>query len=380
MQSLSGFIRDHTEEILSEWEKFARELNVGDAMDVAALRDHAQQMLDVIIDDLQSSQSKKEQAEKSRGESDASAGDDITAAQEHGAGRASSGFTVAQMVAEFRALRASVLRLWAAQGETPTAANIEEVTRFNEAIDQAVAESLSRYTEDLDGARDRFLGILGHDLINPLGAIITSSRFMLDNGELREPNLTLVSRIDSSAARMNRLVADLLDFTRTRFGDGIPIVRVETDARRVIYDVVSETSAAHPDRIIKTECTGDLQGRWDIERLAQLLSNLLGNAVNHGAVGSVIDVSASGTTDDIEIAIHNDGAIIEKAEVRELFHAMKAPARSMVRDRRHLGLGLYIVDKIVRAHQGSISVDSAQERGTTFTVRLPRAAKLAGNS
>jgi signal transduction histidine kinase len=369
---LYAFIQQHTEDILAEWETFARALEVGDPMDVIALRDHAQQMLGVIVEDLQSSQSGAEQAAKSRGMLDARAGDVVTAAQEHGAGRADSGFTVGQMVAEFRVLRASVLRLWTAHGGAPSPATLEEVTRFNEAIDQAVAESITRYTEDLDRARDRFLAILGHDLVNPLGAIMASSRFIIDAGELREPTLTLVTRIDSSAARMNRLVGDLLDYTRTRFGDGIPIVRGETDARKLIYDVVSEARAAHPDRLIETELSGDLSGRWDHERLAQMLSNLIGNAVHHGAADSPIRVWANGTTEEIEIAIHNDGEIIEKTEVRALFDAIKAPSLGRARDGRHLGLGLYIVDKIVRAHHGTIEVDSAHQRGTTFTVRLPR--------
>jgi signal transduction histidine kinase len=369
---LYAFIQQHTEDILAEWETFARALEVGDPMDVVALRDHARQMLDVIVKDLQASQSENDQVAKAQGTLDASAGDEVTAAQEHGADRAGSGFTVGQMVGEFRALRASVLRLWTAHGGVPSTANLEEVTRFNEAIDQAVAESITRYTEALDRVRDRFLAILGHDLVNPLGAIMASSRFIIDAGELREPTLTLVTRIDSSATRMNRLVGDLLDYTRTRFGDGIPIVRVETDARKLINDVVSETRAAHPDRVINTELTGDLTGRWDQERLAQMLSNLIGNAVHHGTVGSPIRVWANGTTEEIEIAIHNNGEIIEKTEVRALFDAMKAPSPGGARSGRHLGLGLYIVDKIVRAHHGTIEVDSAHKRGTTFTVRLPR--------
>lgn len=373
MQPLSHFIRDHTEDILCEWEQFARSLQVGTEMDVVVLRDHAEQMLDVIADDLESPQSAERQISKSQGGTDAPTTDrreDMTAAQEHGAGRAESGFTVAQMVAEFRALRASVLRLWIADGGTAAEVNLEEVIRFNEAIDQAVAESISRYTEDLDRTRERFLAILGHDLINPLGAIMTSSRFMIDAGELEEPNRTLITRIDSSAVRMNRLIADLLDFTRTRFGDGIPIVRNDTDARRIIHDVVAETSASQPDRMIQTQLSGDLSGRWDRDRIAQVLSNLIGNAVSHGAADTPIRVSARGTPEEIEIAINNEGSIIANADINSLFHAMKAGRER--RDRRHLGLGLYIVEKIVRAHQGTIAVDSTKERGTTFTVTLPR--------
>lgn len=373
MQKLSSFIREHIEAILNEWEAFARALPVGSEMDVEALRDHAQQMLEEIVEDLETPQSAEQQIAKSEGKADAAA-DDLTAAQEHGAGRAGSGFTVSQMVAEFRAMRASVLRLWAAQTDEVTASNLDELTRFNEAIDQAIAESIAKYTEDIERARERFLAVLGHDLVNPLGAILTSSRFMLESGELVEPNQTLIGRIASSADRMNRLVADLLDFTRTRFGDGIPVVRVEMDARKLVNDVVSETAASHPERVIQTELTGDLHGRWDRERLAQMLSNLIGNAVQHGVPDRPIRVIARGDGDDVRISVHNDGTLAQGGDVRQLFRPMKPSRRDRSNDRRHLGLGLYIVDKIVKAHSGSIDVTSEHEHGTTFTVRLPRHA------
>jgi signal transduction histidine kinase len=373
MQKLSSFIRENIEAILNEWESFARALPVGSAMDVVALRDHAQQMLEEIVEDLETPQSAAEQILKSEGKADA-AEDDLTAAQEHGAGRAGSGFTVSQMVAEFRALRASVLRLWAQHTDEVGPTNLDELTRFNEAIDQAIAESIGKYTEDIERARERFLAVLGHDLVNPLGAILTSSRFMLESGDLVEPNQTLIGRIASSADRMNRLVADLLDFTRTRFGDGIPVVRVETDARKLVNDVVSEVAASHPDRVIQTELTGDLHGLWDRERLAQMLSNLIGNAVQHGVPDQPVRVTARGDAGDVCISVHNEGQLAQRIDLAQLFRPMKPSRRDHATDRRHLGLGLYIVDKIVKAHAGSIEVTSERDRGTTFTVRLPKRA------
>ena len=149
------------------------------------------------------------------------------AAEKHGAERAESGFTTDQMVSEYRALRANVIRLWTkAQGEiTPT--ELDDLTRFNEAIGQSLAESISRFTQDLDHSKEMFLAILGHDLRAPLGAVITSAKFMLESQELTEPHLTLTSRIASSSTRMNHMVGALLDFTRSRLGGGIPIVRAD---------------------------------------------------------------------------------------------------------------------------------------------------------
>ena len=372
MPRLSNFIRENTERILSEWETFARALPMGDAMDMAALRDHAKEMLGVIARDLEMPQTELQQADKAKGESDADDRQAPTAAQEHGAGRAESGFTVAQMVSEFRALRASVLRLWSKQQRDFAVTDLEDATRFNESIDQAIAESITRFTQEVSQSKERFLAILGHDLRTPLGAIITSTGFILDTGELAEPYHTLITRIASSARRMNQLVTDLLEFTRTRFGDSIPVVRGEMDARRMVLDVVAEVAASNPSSILQIETSGELRGHWDRDRLTQALTNLVGNAVHHGSDKWPIKVAAHGTPDDVVISVHNKGPIIPREELGPIFQAMTRGSSDGSRDKRHLGLGLYIVDKIVAAHGGSIDVRSSEEEGTTFTVHLPR--------
>jgi signal transduction histidine kinase len=372
MPRLSDFIRENTEEILSEWETFARSLPMADSMDIVALRDHAKEMLGVIALDLDTPQTRWQQADKATGNRDASERTAPTAAQEHGAGRAESGFTVAQMVSEFRSLRASVMRLWAKRQRDVTATDLEDMTRFNEAIDQAIAESVTRHTHEIGVSKERFLAILGHDLRTPLGAIITSTKFMLDADELREPYLTLVTRVASSARRMNQMVADLLEFTRTRFGDSIPIVRTETDVRKILHDVVAEVAATYPSSTLQIETTGELLGQWDPDRLTQALTNLVGNAVHHGSERSPIRVAARGEPKEVVISVQNAGPVIPKKKLGQLFAAMKHARADGARDRRHLGLGLYIVDKIVAAHGGSVDVRSSTKQGTTFTVHLPR--------
>ena len=242
-------------------------------MNVAALRDHAKEMLIAIAADLERPQSDRAQDEKARGERDAATARDTTAAQEHGTGRAGSGFTVGQMVAEFRALRASVTRLWLAEAEWAHT-DRTDLIRFNEAIDQAIAESVSRFSQAVAQTQERFLAILSHDLRTPLGAIITSTRFMLD-AEVEEPHRTLVTRASSSARRMNQMVLDLVEFTRTRLDDGIPVVRAEVDARRLVHDVVMEIAASYPHSIVQIETGGDLSGAWDADRLYEALTNLV---------------------------------------------------------------------------------------------------------
>jgi signal transduction histidine kinase len=370
---LAEFILKNREPILAEWEAFARTCApASGSMDITALRDHANEMLTVIADDLQTPQNKAEQSEKGKGQGPTDSA--TTAAEEHGAGRAESGFTVEQMVSEYRALRASVIRLWtASQGELKPD-QVEDLTRFNEAIDQSLAESVQRYTQDLDHSKEMFLAILGHDLRTPIGAVMTSAKFMLDTKELKEPHLTLTSRIASSSARMNSLVGDLLDFTRSRLGSGIPVDCEEIRLEKVVQDVVDEVSAAHPDRVIETDIRSEQIGNWDCARISQVLTNLVGNALEHGSPRTKVCVTLDGDAEGATIAVHNLGPAIPADLVSEIFHPMKRIAAGP--DKKgptaNLGLGLYIADRIVAAHHGTIDVDSSESKGTTFTVRLPR--------
>ena len=365
------------EPILAEWEAFARTCTpASGSMDIVALRDHANEMLTVIAADLTTPQADHAQAEKSKGRAADPDATERTAAEEHGSGRAESGFTVEQMISEYRALRASVIRLWTkVQGELgPT--DVEDLTRFNEAIDQSLAESVIRYTQDLDQSKEMFLAILGHDLRTPLGAVITSAKFMLETHELEEPYSTLTARIVSSSTRMNHMVGALLDFTRSRLGGSIPITRESMSMGKVVHDVVNEIAAANPDRTIRVDARGGLEGRWDCARISQVLTNLIGNAVEHGDTTTAITVAVHGDEKEVAIAIHNEGVVIPSDRLNGIFNPMKAREPSATPlatgPSGNLGLGLYIAERIVNAHKGRIGVESNQGRGTTFTVHLPR--------
>jgi signal transduction histidine kinase len=373
MARLHEFIRKNVEEILEEWESFARTLPITQSMDVAALRDHAKEMLMVVATDLETVQTAGQASEKSMGRADAE-GDAFpaTAAQEHGAGRAGSGFTVAQMLSELRALRASVLRLWARKESRLEATDLGDMTRFNEAIDQIIAESVMQYSQDIGDSKDRFLAILGHDLRNPIGAITMSATFMLETRELPEPHRTLVTRIDKSARRMGQMVNDLLDFTRTRFGDAIPITCDDMDATQMVRDVVAEVSTRYPATRLAVDARGAVRGRWDHARLTQALTNLVTNAVQHGAARSRIKIATHATEEEAVISVQNMGPVIRDEDLPSLFEA--GPNADSKPSDGHLGLGLYIVERIVAAHAGRIDVTSNDTEGTTFTIHLPRAA------
>jgi signal transduction histidine kinase len=372
---LADFILTNRDAILAEWEEFAKSsAPASGSMGITALSDHASEMLTVIAEDLKTPQGGFEQSEKSKGHAPALDINVRTAAEKHGTGRAESGFTMDQMVAEYRALRASVIRLWTKDQQEVTPTDLDDLTRFNEAIDQALAESVTRFTQDLDKSKEMFLAILGHDLRNPIGAVLTSAKFMLETKEIEEPHLTLTSRILSATTRMNHMVGALLDFTRSRLGGGIPIAPAKMNMGKAVHDVVNEICAAQPDRAIQVEARGALKGEWDSARMSQVLTNLITNALEHGSNRTAVKVDVQGNESEITIAVSNRGAPIPEDQLDGIFNAMKQHRTKGKKTgpSANLGLGLYIADQIVQAHKGRIDVESSEERGTTFTVHLPR--------
>lgn len=374
---LADFIRANREAILAEWEEFARLCRpASHTMNVTALRDHAAAMLDAFAHDLETLQRRTSHAANSRGQV-ADTGGDPTAATLHGAGRADSGFGIEQMVAEYRALRASVLRLWsdAKGGLDPD--DLDDLIRFNEAIDQALAESVAAFDQSVEQSKEIFIGMLGHDLRTPIGAILTSALFMLDSGSLERTHRDLTARIVEAARRTTRMVGDLLDFTRSRLGDGIPIAREEVDLEDLVFKVANEVATSCPDAEIRVRCTGDLQGEWDAARLRQALTNIVANAVQHGETGQPISVEARGEAETVSVAVHNRGTVIPGDQLDGIFNPLKDQRfpgrRSAPRGPTDsLGLGLYIAERIVSAHGGYIEVESGPQIGTTFTVNVPR--------
>jgi len=378
---LSEFMLTHREAILAKWVEFARScLPTADGMDLVMLRDHASEMLDAMAADLNTPQTRLEQADKSEGKRDAEPDSDApdTAAQSHGAARADSGFTIEQMVSEYRALRATVTRLWIEAAGDLTRRDLDDLVRFNEAIDQALAESTSRFAQDLNHSKEMFLAMLGHDLRTPLGAIIGSAHIMVNTKDLPEIALKRAFLILNSGQRMNALVGDLLDFTRSRLGHGIPLARTDIDVARVCRQTVEEIAALHPQRVMNFDASGQLRGHWDAARITQAFSNVISNAVQHGSDTTPINVVIRGSADDVVLAVQNRGPVIPAGELDRIFDPMhRIEGDRPVSPRENLGLGLYITERIVAAHGGTIGVESSDEQGTTFTIRLPKRVRAA---
>lgn len=221
----------------------------------------------------------------------------------------------------------------------------------------------------VEEAREQFIGILGHDLRIPLSAILMGVEFLL-RANLPRHQVTTATRILRSARRMDAMIRDVLDFARGRLGGGIPLKREGCDLGRISAAQVDEMKQAHPGRTIRCETTGGLRGDWDPDRLEQALSNLIGNAVQHG-VDPIRIIARNDDGDEVSLTVHNQGTPIPAAMIPSLFEPFGRRERG---GSQGLGLGLYIVSEIVHAHGGTISVSSSESEGTMFTIKLPRCA------
>jgi len=366
---LSGFISEHMDEIVAEWAAFARTLLPAAAtMTSLALREHAKPILQAIAKDIHPDQAGAQPLGKS-GEG--------TAATTHGALRHLSGFNLLQLGSEYRALRASVVKLWRSHLAREHHGALDDLARFNESVDRALAESIASYADELARSRDTFLAILGHDLRSPLTAVSMSGHYLSKAGMLEgKQELQAVARIQRGAAKMDAMIRDLLEYTKTRLGRGIQITREACDIGRICEAVIEEMRSGHPERAFRFGLSGELGGFFDGARLEQVLGNLLNNAVQHGAKDSPVILEAHGEPDTVSLRVMNYGPPIPADALQVIFNPLvQVPSDAPGTDDRRstsLGLGLFIARNIVLGHGGTLEVESSDAAGTVFTARLPR--------
>jgi sigma-B regulation protein RsbU (phosphoserine phosphatase) len=219
----------------------------------------------------------------------------------------------------------------------------------------------------------QLIGIVSHDLRTPLSAIsYTAQALLLREAELDERMARAMHRIQTNVDRATRLVSDLLDFTQVRLGSGIPLAPDTTDLHELTRNTLGELQTARNERKLVFEQHGDAAGIWDADRLVQVIQNLVTNALSYSPPGSTVRVCTRGEPDAVLLEIHNFGPPIPPELLPSIFNAMQRGREHGEGAKRSVGLGLFIVYHIVRAHDGSVSVSSSAEEGTTFTVRLPR--------
>lgn len=375
---LSDFIVGNVDRIVDEWETFAATLTpAADSMSSGELRDHAKAILLAAARDMNTAQTQAEQIAKAQGEDVGKSPTLDQAAASHGELRHTVGFDLVQMTSEFRHLRATVIRFWVESLGAPQISHFSDMIRFNEAIDEALAESTAAYADRVTRSRDIFLAILGHDLRAPLQAISMSSEILMRKAGLSDADMAYVTRIKSSSRHMATMVSDLLEFVRSRLGVSLPIERKPMEMTVACRDAIDEASAGHPGCDPDFTSSGDTQGDWDRSRIDQMLQNLIGNALQHGASTHKITVSLVGSESHVSLSVHNDGEPIAQEAIGSIFDPLVRSLNEEAGTRNpstSLGLGLYIVKEVVNAHNGSITVTSNFGDGTTFMVVLPKRA------
>lgn len=367
---LADFLEENAERVLSAAELFtAQLLPAAGHLDAAAMRDHLPMILEAIIVDLRSPQTPADELLKSHGLAPSIPGSSDTSAQTHALLRAKAGFRIEQMVAEYRALRASVFRLWSEAIQPVDDKASEDIRRFNEAIDQALAESVAYFSAEADRWRELFLAVLGHDLRGPLNAVLLTAE-LLEKLATEAPATEYTKRLLRSGRRMQHLLDSLLDYSRASLGRGIGIHRARVDLAAACQDELDILSATLPGRQIEFEAHGSTEGDYDASRIREVLGNLVSNAARHSDDDTGIRIRLIGG-DDVVLSVENVGAPIPNDELLALFEPLR---RGRVGDaastRANLGLGLFIVQEITKAHGGTVEADSTDGK-TTFTVTMP---------
>jgi signal transduction histidine kinase len=373
---LSEFIRANTDNIERAWEDFARELTPFAAdLSHAILRDHLRDIVREMADDMDNPQTSAEQQAKSKGHGPrGGALDQITAV--HANARLASGFDLEHALAEYRALRSSILFLWVRSAPESEEIQLSEVTRFNETIDQAIAEVVRRFANKNEALNDRFVGVLSHEIRNPLNNIALMAA-LLDKSPLDEPQRKTLARIHKNVESISGMVNDLATLVRSRMNVGLSLVKEPADLSTITEETLETIKLSHPNAIFTIETVGDVTGTWDKSRLQQMIFNLMANAATHSSDQQATIVVREANT-DVVWTIANRGKPIPADQQQLIFEPFVHQGSSAsAQPSSGLGLGLFVVREIVRAHKGSIEVTSNDLDGTTFAVRLPRSAGQA---
>ncbi len=286
---------------------------------------------------------------------------------------------LASVIAEYGILRRVIVtRYFEDHGD------IKNVVQLDGAIDIVIGEAIDSYTDARDarvlevamrarvaaaaaGSQELSVAILGHDLRNPLNAILMGARLLETSSRLDEEDRRILARLTGSAGRMSRMIRDVVDLAAARQGGGLIVHPLHDDLGSITRQAVDEIALAHPRRAIALELDGDLRGRFDRDRMLQALSNLIGNAVAHGQ--DPIEVSAVSDATHVRVSVSNAGKPIDPDLVPHLFEPFR---RGHERRSDGIGLGLYITAQVVSAHGGSLEVRSGPI-ATVFSVALPRA-------
>lgn len=290
-------------------------------------------------------------------------------AQGHAIQRLGHGINLETLSTEYQILRNVILEalLQVKSDETVRLSLVQ----LNDGIDYAVNEAVRRYSTRRDEIRERFVGILGHDLRNPLNAVSLAAAHVIATPCDDPKHVRMGATIQRSADRMMRMISDIIDFAHAHLGHGIPAVPTPQDMGEICENAAQELRIAHPERTIRVTRSGDLTGAWDHDRVMQALSNLIGNALQHGTDPIVISASESADHHTVLTRVTNGGESIPRETLEQLFDPFRHGGDPKIRVRTNLGLGLYIVQQIAIAH-GGVCTATSDHSVTTFEIAWPR--------
>lgn len=351
---VADYIRTHKAAITADWERAVMsDLKELMRLERGALIDHLPEVLDGLSSWVEGQSAEAERAFSAL-------------ADGHALQRLAFGFDLAVLNIEYAWLRRVVLQHLLS---VPSTSDVRvQLLRLNDGMDRAILHAVRRYSEHRDYLRDRFIGILGHDLRGPLAAASAATTTLLYSERLADEDKKRVLAISRATERMASMVGDVLDFARGHLGEGIPTTPTACDMGEICRAAAAEVQMANPRVAIDLSLRGDLRGNFDRDRVLQAIGNLLNNAVQHGRAPISIAVWENEDRRALTTRVASGGEPIPPAVISRLFDAFSHATDS---NKRGLGLGLYIVAQIARAHGGTCEVASSAQ-STAFTIRWPR--------
>jgi signal transduction histidine kinase len=371
---IAAMLRNRQDELIDEWIARVRDdpaIPQARCLDEEALRNNVPMIVEALIASL----SQRGQPDDAQGQSAHQIGGE-QAAKTHAQHRRADRYSLAEELRELHHLRAVFIDLCARAGLTLQG---EEAKLVHGVIDEvmttAAHEMETMISADLRRdleLRELFIAVVGHDLRTPLTSIVLASSKLLLQDDFADTVKKDLRRITASAARMQRLIEDLLDMARISSG-GMPIVRAPTDIRSLCEQVIDTAMVAYPQATILLSAPEVVKGDWDAERLTQLVQNLVSNAIEHGERGAPIRIEVRPSDSAVEIEVHNRGVPIPPSILPSIFDPF-IQGEPAARRSKGIGLGLFIARTIAVAHGGSLRATSDAEHGTSFLATLPRVA------
>jgi signal transduction histidine kinase len=369
-------LRQRESDIVDEAARFAQSLApfADESVDSAVLRDHLPSVLRAMVRDLERPQTREEEIAKSEGRAPMPPAE--TAAEIHGRMRAESGLSVGQVVAEYRVLRSVVSRMWSDSAAYDSDSR-HDMIRFNAAIDQAIAESVSFHSAEMRRWRYALLAVIAHDLRGPLQSMAMISEFLGERLRNTE-HVPHIDRLASAAERLRILLDSLLDYSTTKFGRPMRLNLAQADLASALEAELDLVRSAHPTVSFILQCDGNLSGLFDENRVREAFSNLLSNAVQYSEPSTPVRAIATEAHGQIRLEVRNHGEAIPAEAVHSVFEPLRRADETRRAGTRHnLGIGLFIVREVARAHGGSVGV-TYDDGEVVFWLSLSKKPELAG--